>query len=278
MIPFSARSISQCWLSVAEFLCKEPDQRAFHVFLEVSNPLEDSPEDGQVMELVDALLQEKGKRPLRTVANTIFPADLYRRSLGGAKGIYDHYPEEVVPLLKRSADWRWGTYAYRLVRRERSDGTLEVHPRTGAPLNPLREVVERIKLLNAQRVPNYAAYEIGLLEPVIDLPITDLKTDRTPRGGPCLSHLSFKIVPGEDGRTLDLCAFYRNHDYFEKALGNFIGLRNLLAFAANEAQLAPGRLVIISSQAYLGGGVHHLAEGCGAIYGGGRSGGRWAPI
>jgi thymidylate synthase len=44
-------------------------------------------------------------------------------------------------------------------------------------------------------------------------------------------------------RTVSLTAIYRSQYYIAKALGNFIGLGQLLAFVAEEAGLTPGYLV-----------------------------------
>jgi hypothetical protein len=49
---------------------------------------------------------------------------------------------------------------------------------------------------------------------------------------------------------LELVAVYRNHDYFNKALGNFIGLSRLLGFIARETNRRPTRLVCHSVRAY----------------------------
>ncbi|MCA8886083.1 MAG: hypothetical protein KDA35_05635, partial [Hyphomonadaceae bacterium] len=73
--------------------------------------------------------------------------------------------------------------------------------------------------------------------------------DRTrPIGGPCLSHLSFKLGPD---RRLHLTALYRSHWYVQRALGNLFGLAHLLHFVADEAGLKLGSLICLSSMAQL---------------------------
>jgi thymidylate synthase len=47
-----------------------------------------------------------------------------------------------------------------------------------------------------------------------------------------------------------MVALVRNHDYFEKALGNLIGLGHLLGYVCSETDLAPGELVCHSVHAY----------------------------
>lgn len=49
---------------------------------------------------------------------------------------------------------------------------------------------------------------------------------------------------------LDLVVVYRNHDFFNKALGNFIALGQLLRFIAVESGKTPGNLICHSVHAY----------------------------
>jgi hypothetical protein len=51
---------------------------------------------------------------------------------------------------------------------------------------------------------------------------------------------------------LDLVVVYRNHDYFNKALGNFIALGQLLDFICVESNKEPGQLICHSVHAYFG--------------------------
>jgi hypothetical protein len=47
-----------------------------------------------------------------------------------------------------------------------------------------------------------------------------------------------------------MTAIYRNHDYFNKAFANFVGLGRLLGFICAQTSRAPGRLVCHSGHAY----------------------------
>lgn len=51
--------------------------------------------------------------------------------------------------------------------------------------------------------------------------------------------------------NLGLLAVYRNHDFLERAYGNYWGLCNLLNFIANEVGATPGPLTCVSSHAYV---------------------------
>jgi thymidylate synthase len=64
----------------------------------------------------------------------------------------------------------------------------------------------------------------------------------------CLSHLSFKMV---GPNRLDLTAMYRSHYYGERALGNLVGLSQLLNFVARESGTEPGTLSCLSTHALI---------------------------
>jgi thymidylate synthase len=68
-----------------------------------------------------------------------------------------------------------------------------------------------------------------------------------PIGSPCLQFV--ELLWGTDD-VIDLVAVYRNHDYLNKALGNFIGLGRLLDFIAKESDKSPGKVVCHSVHAY----------------------------
>ncbi len=68
-------------------------------------------------------------------------------------------------------------------------------------------------------------------------------------GGPCLSHLSFKLFQD----AVHLTALYRSHDYRYKAPGNLLGLARLQGCIAHEVDRSIGNLTVHSSYAYLDG-------------------------
>jgi thymidylate synthase len=67
------------------------------------------------------------------------------------------------------------------------------------------------------------------------------------RGSPCLQFIE---ILWSNGGHIDLVAVYRNHDFLNKTLGNFVGLGRLLAFIAAEGGKVPGRLICHSVRAY----------------------------
>jgi thymidylate synthase len=68
------------------------------------------------------------------------------------------------------------------------------------------------------------------------------------RGSPCLQFV--EVLWRSDG-SIDLVAVYRNHDFLNKTLGNFLGLARLLRFIASETNKTPGRVICHSVHAYV---------------------------
>lgn len=242
------RNIVAAWLTAMEHLSTSPRHEDFNVILEIATPLDVDDGDRAVAAYINRFLTGHGVQALHTVANTIFPDDLYRRY--GADGVYEHYPENVYPRLRKCPKNSWGTYAHRMVRRTNASGNV---------VNPLRTVVTRLQTeITGGGNPKRARYELNMVDPFVDLSTSDptLPGDGRAMGGPCLSHLSFKIRDG----AVALTAFYRSHYYVERALGNLLGLANLLRFVSAETGLQAGVLTCISSMAKIDTGSWNLSE------------------
>jgi thymidylate synthase len=180
--------------------------------------------------LDDAWLQTYSPRSLgprfdvlRDVSQTIFPHRM-RSSTHSRAELYARYLQH----HDRARGWSrnrgaWGTYFERLIR----------FPPTN--VNQLERVIS--KLNTWQRATT--AFVFHLSASTID----------TPRrlGGPCWH---FGEIIWNPGNVLDLIVVYRNHDFFNKALGNFIGLGQLLRFICDETNKQPGALVCHSVHAY----------------------------
>jgi hypothetical protein len=236
MIPIAEETCERAWLAAAEHLAAKNDHVDYNLIVEISKPTVHDEVDRRMRAAVDSFLHTHHANPVTTVAGTIFPAAEYVDH--GSRGVYDLYPDEVYPEILGPHEW--GRYAHRLVRWPVG---------AAAPINPLKMLVEKItsQLANGRRMR--ACYELSLTDSAIDLPLYDPVSDagRT-RGGPCLSHLSFKIGTAD---TLYLTALYRSHSYIARALGNFLGLADLQAFVSDQTGLAPGPLVCVSSYARL---------------------------
>ena len=194
---------------------------------------------GGANSIIDKFHESENEIPMHSVAETIFPAVEYCRR--GLQGVLEFYPEKVYPRIKRHPSITWGTYAYRLVRRCNGEGGV---------INPLEDLIGKMKDEATKRGPKRSCYELGISESEYDLPFYWPTSDGKRRmGGPCLSHLSFKLLD----RKVHLTAFYRSHAYRNKVPGNLLGLARLQSCVARETGQSLGSLVVHSSYAYLDG-------------------------
>lgn len=246
----SSKSCPEAWVAAAEYLLSRPLREAYYLTLAIESPKEMTPTDFRIHDLVDRFLRHYDEPPIATVAGTIFPANYYLRE--GATGVFETFPQTFSKLKKQS----WGIYAMRMLRQEGKEGTIR----------PLEMLVEKLKV---KKHLMRAAYEINLAEEdddSLELPIYSAKDDyKRLRPQPCLSHLSFKLYPGD---ALTLAVMYRSHYYISKTLGNLFGLAQLQSFIADEAGLAVGPLICYSTHARLDtgpwkvGDIEQLVSSC----------------
>lgn len=164
------------------------------------------------------------------VAYTIFPHGLHARC-GTAGGLYKAYnrPGGLYRRLVRRASNHWGTYFQRLT----------AYPTSNGPVNQLDKIIAAIR---SGPSTYSAAFTMVIQKP---------GGETTRRlGGPCLNYVAVQLDAGPPMALGLLCA-YRNHDFLEKAYGNYWGLCNLLRFMAAETGSQPGPLTCISSKAYV---------------------------
>lgn len=237
MHPISKQSRAEAWLAAATLLQGEPDEKAYNLILEVIDPCREDPSDKAIEKTVDQFLRARRAQPVITVADTIFPAAEYKTH--GFDGVLK-YPDSIYPHIKPLRANNWGTYALRMTRRLAVDGP---------PLNPLELLVNKLKRELSNPAPKRAVYELDVsLEPM-ELSLYDPERDhRIPRGGQCMSHISFKLGPN---RELYLTAMYRYQFFVQKALGNLLGLARLQSAIAREVGISVGPLVCHATMATL---------------------------
>lgn len=231
----SGQTSTEAWLKAADLLWGCQDRIAYNIILDITDPVTVTAADFAVLDTVDLFLRRFPKaKPLTTVAGTIFPAGYYARH--GVEGVYERYPA-AYPKMEKG----WGCYAMRMLRRKGKDGE---------DINPLKMLVEKMRRqLTGTRMR--AIYDLGTMDDELyDIPIYAPATDACQTRGrqPCLSHLSFKIMPDD---RLMLTVMYRYHYYVGKALGNLIGLGQLQQFVAEQVGLNVGPLVCHSTYATL---------------------------
>ena len=215
------------WREAVKYVDAQSGHQAFDVAFSVADPVAGVSNLDPRVTVVNDFLDEHAK-PLRTVANTIFPQSLYRRH--GAPEFFNVFNDKILCKIRKNDRWS-GYYFERMTNWPGSDGVTK---------NQLWDIVQRIK---SPKVRARNKFELSIYDPNRDV-------DNSPYGGQCLSHLSFKVIKGDPG-TLRLTVMYRNHYYIQKLLGNVIGLGQLLAFIAHETGLAVGPLTIHSTNAVI---------------------------
>lgn len=216
---------AQCPLSAWKAGCRqllEGDSQLFNLITSI-----DSPTTFDMNEVCQHSPNhvKPGANNVGDVINTIFPLSLAAKHQDRAD-LYSRY----LTIHDRAHRWRrgrhaWGTYFERLIRFPKSDNK-----------NQLEIAIEK---LNNWPRRNTTGLVFHLSSPATDAPRT--------RGGPCWH---FGEILWRSDNTLDLVVVYRNHDYFNKALGNFVGLGALLNFICINSGKQAGKLVCHSIHAY----------------------------
>ena len=241
----SHERIVPTWLAAAKYL-QTAGGTVRNLVLEIPRPGVFRRSDLTIVRRVDAQIVARGKGlSIETVAGTIFPQGLYDR-----RHRPDFYQEYWRLLDRAKKPGTWGQYFERMTRRKAPDGTL---------VNPLEDVIGKLNRAVTSASSIYqSTYELSPSDPAQDIDGEDdgaelatydpVRDRNRPYGGPCLSHLSFKIT---DRHVLDLTAIYRSHHYCERALGNLMGLARLQKYVAVHAALDQGTLTCISTHAEL---------------------------
>lgn len=236
------QSVSGAWLQAVRFLRDQPGKRCYNLAYVVNHPDVQTVEDSNVFTTFDAFARAAGRHPVTTVANTIFPLASYR--VRGAEGVFEHYPNDIYPRVKTA----WGTYAERMVRRRDVQGNILLD-RHGQPINPLKSLTSKLKHRVDAAHGTKTHYELPVSDEVFEISTYDpVRDGNYARGGPCLSHVSFKLDPTNKVR---LTGFYRSHFYLERALGNLVGLARLQRFVAEQVGVEVGPMTLIASEACL---------------------------
>lgn len=239
MKPIIAETCTRAWLEAAMHLQIQSEARDYNLLLEIVNPMAMRDDERLIFSQVNTFLVKHGKQSLSTVINTIFPASFYARE--GADKVIENYGAIAAKIRHHPDNCRWGTYAYRMLTKRKDAKNRE--------FVPLQVILEKLTAQLKNSSTLRAAYEVNLIDPVVDIPIYEADSDRDNTiGGPCLSHLSFKL---KHDHRLMLTAFYRSHYYVQRALGNLFGLAWLQDFVATKVGVKTGELVCISSMGVL---------------------------
>jgi thymidylate synthase len=166
------------------------------------------------------------------VAYTIFPIKIYRP--GTTKDYLYRGYKKYYTFTRKQPHKGWGTYFDRMIHYNPSG-------QENAETDQLSNIIDAIN----SRLVNYGASF------VIIIPYPNRDSKRL-MGAPCLNYITVQV---ENGINKQLCinmlAVYRNHDFMERAYGNYYGLCMLLRYIALETDSEIGRLTCVSSHAYV---------------------------
>ena len=187
-------------------------------------------EDSLIKESLDNCLSIDNQQSIHTVANTIFPVNLWKRVGLDRQELYKKYLQNF-PRIKSLGCHRndQGTYFQRLIS---FGGDI----RKGKRLdqcngNQLEHIIT--SYLNSER-KRLTMFQAAIFDPNRD-------HNLSPRQGfPCLQHLQF--IPDQKEGTLTVNAYYATQKIFEKAYGNYLGICRLSNFMAHEMQLSLGQV------------------------------------
>jgi hypothetical protein len=232
----------EAWIAGVNYLLENGNKH--QLILAIEQPAKVSNVEKTHHKKLDEIYIARGKQPVHTVAETIFPAWEYARV--GRTGVFANYRDEYRALKPSSG--RWGSYIGRMT--QAGSDRAPITDGDGSVRNPLDELVAKMakSYHSPQKYP--AMYELGIYSHAQD--------SKRYRNQPCMTHLSFKLVDNK----VHLAAMYRYHDYAYKVPGNLLGLARLQAFVAREVspELGVGRLVIDSTLAFLDGLRTELGE------------------
>jgi thymidylate synthase len=214
-----AAGIVDAWKAATELLLRDGDR--FNLTVHITAPA--SLNEAEVERFCHKSVSPDITKSVYDVANTIFPAPGPLHS-GDLKTFFDHY-RIIYERGQRRYPRAWGTYFLRLI----SFGVSRE--------NQLWKAIDGLATWKSR--PR-AAFVLHLSSAELDNP--------RPLGAPCWQYAQF-IRNGD--QVLSLSVVYRSHDYFQKALGNFVGLTRLLRFVCQHSGLKPGTLTCLSTYASL---------------------------
>lgn len=226
MIPkvIVSQTFQTAWISAVNFLSTQKWEYC-NLVVQVTDT---NAFDEQVNERICLFATENQVLQPKHVAYTIFPFGQYYGK-GSAEQLYHNYINRFYPWTRKRPRKGWGTYFYRMINYESK----------GRIINQLRNIINSI---NSRQKTYKACCTLGLIYP-------GSETIRV-MGAPCLNYIAVQLQPGTPGSVNFLCV-YRNHDFLERAYGNYWGLCELLQFISSETDLVPGNLTCISSHAYI---------------------------
>lgn len=218
----------EAWRSSCSLLIRE--REIFNLVIRIESP---TTLDQTWLSQYDPRTQGTDFDRLRDVINTVFPYRLWNMCPNRAN-LYRRYLRDYRRGKRLSRNrGAWGTYFQRL-----TDYHLD------GRINQLESVIEKLRTWNVRSTAGLVFHPSN---PALDAP--------RKRGAPCW-HYGEILWHAND--RIDLFVVYRNHDYANKAFGNFLALGKLLEFIAGESGKQAGALICHSAHAYYACGKDRL--------------------
>lgn len=181
-----------------------------------------------IQALIDEALRDHHLYSTNTVANTMFPRTMWNQAAPRTR-LYERY-EKAYPLIKKAAKQNmYGTYFHRLIAYKSSKGVV----------NQLEHIITTYQGGNHRR----SALQASVFDPAQD------HTNQPRRGFPCMQQISFALIGDTD---LHVNGFYATEYLFDKAYGNYLGLRDIGTFVAKELDRTLTRVTCTAGIALLG--------------------------
>lgn len=219
-------NLSNAWAKLFFLVINSGSTKASTVLLSLRGFKDgDAIEDLTIREALDDCLSTQNKQSVNTIANTIFPINLWKRVGYDRQALYVKYLENF-PRIKSLGCHKnnRGTYFQRLIA---YGGDVQKGKRLDqCNGNQLEHIIDGY--LNSRM--RYTMLQASIFDPNRD------HTLATRLGFPCLQHLQF--IPDQKEKTLTVNAYYATQQILEKAYGNYLGICRLSSFMAHEMKLS----------------------------------------
>jgi hypothetical protein len=214
MLAINTNNISLAWVACMDHLVANRTRHISPLVISLSGFSGTMPdEDMGIRTALDELLEAEKLDSVHTVANTIFPENLWRAAAGDRSLFFSRYIKTLPRYRKLEPHKNGrGLYFERLIAYGRG-------PKDG---NQLEFIL--------------SSYRKGIVEMKLQATLFDPERDLRPAariGFPCLQQVSF--LPASGGLSVN--AFYATQRLVEKAYGNMLGLSRLGRFMASELGL-----------------------------------------
>ncbi len=189
-------------------------------------------EDSNIREIVDGFLAEdlkniEGQSVVETIANTIFPEQIWKLSKGNRSEFFQKYTRNIRLIMNHRNNHK-GVYFQRMVAFKGDDGKM---------VNQLDHILNTWEKGNHR----HSALQASIFDPRTD------HTDERQPGFPCLQQIAFNPIGTKGREGLSVVAFYASQTVTEKAYGNYLGLYRLGKFMAGEMGLTLKEVICMAS-------------------------------